>query len=342
MITVTVDKIDGSDITNDIRAIDPKMISPGSIRPSTANDANSACIMEVLTWDGNIQNYRAVRWVLTDTYTTIKNALGLTSVTLVEVNGETVTTDIRAINEAMMVAGSMKPKTANDTGSVAIFSVQKWDNNLPGYVSETWEISATYASLKTALDALNNPSFGTASGTDTYAVTLSPAMTSYETGVPFYVKFTNPNTGAATLNVNGLGAKDLKKEASTALAASDIIADKVYTLVYDGTNIQIEGIAQAAGSTITFLQDTAADIINKTYTLVGGTISITPDTPAQVTANTIVIANFYNANSVGPLGVSYAVDIIPNTRIDIFAFDAAGAAVATDDSDLKVTIFNVA
>lgn len=89
----------------------------------------------------------------------------------------------------------------------------------------------------------------TASGTDTYAATPSPALSSYVTNQKYYVLFTNANTGAATLNLNTLGVKAIKKTGSTALSAGDIAAGQIVTLIYDGTNFQIGGGAGGSGLT---------------------------------------------------------------------------------------------
>jgi hypothetical protein len=83
-------------------------------------------------------------------------------------------------------------------------------------------------------------SYITAAGTNTYTATDS-TITAYTAGQIFRVLFTNANTGAATLNINSLGAKNIKKNVSTALASGDIVAGQVYYLAYDGTNIQIVG-----------------------------------------------------------------------------------------------------
>jgi hypothetical protein len=253
MITVTVDYIDGSNITNDIRCIDPAMIVPGSIRPSTVNTTGSACIMEVLTWDGNIQNYRAVRWVLTDTFTTIVASLNLVAVTLAKVNGESVTADLRGLDPSMIVPGTMRPLTANNTATAAVLSVLTWDNNTFTKKAVEWQLSGTYAATKTAIELAERtanqfaPPYAAATGTDTYALTLVPAITAYTTGVPFYFQVANTNTGASTLNVNGLGAKALVKGASTALAASDLTVGKIYQGVYDGTRIQVSELPASSG-----------------------------------------------------------------------------------------------
>jgi len=82
---------------------------------------------------------------------------------------------------------------------------------------------------------------GTASGTDTYALTLAPAITAYAIYQTFGVLFTNGNTGAATLNVNGLGAKGIQRNGSLALNDGDILDGQAFAVMYDGTQFQIMG-----------------------------------------------------------------------------------------------------
>jgi len=80
-----------------------------------------------------------------------------------------------------------------------------------------------------------------AAGTNTYTATINPAITSYENTQVFSIKFTNANTGKATLNLNGLGAKPLLKNGSKELLAGDIAAGQIYGVAYDGTNLQLDG-----------------------------------------------------------------------------------------------------
>ncbi len=87
--------------------------------------------------------------------------------------------------------------------------------------------------------------FTTASGVDNYSATISPnAGFGYGDGAAtaFFciVKFTNANTGAATLDVNTGGAKDIRKNGGSApLIAGDIAAGSVHVLIYDGINFQM-------------------------------------------------------------------------------------------------------
>lgn len=89
----------------------------------------------------------------------------------------------------------------------------------------------------------NNLKYYTASGTDTYTITPSPAITAYAAGQSFKVKFTNANTSTATLNVNGLGAKALVNRAGAALSAGQIPAGAIFDCDYDGTSFMIDTVA---------------------------------------------------------------------------------------------------
>jgi hypothetical protein len=75
--------------------------------------------------------------------------------------------------------------------------------------------------------------------TNTYVITLSPALTQYVVGMPIYFKTSNANTGASTLSINGLTATAIRKNVSTALAAGDILAGAIIEVRYDGTAFQL-------------------------------------------------------------------------------------------------------
>ena len=79
---------------------------------------------------------------------------------------------------------------------------------------------------------------------DAYVITLVPAVTAYAAGQRFTFLATNACTGASTLNVNGLGVKDIKKSengtVAAALANNDILAAQIVTVVYDGTQFLMD------------------------------------------------------------------------------------------------------
>lgn len=85
------------------------------------------------------------------------------------------------------------------------------------------------------------------SGNDTYAVTLSPVPAAYTTGMVVNFKVDTANTGTATINVNSLGAKTIKKDVSSDLETGDILANTIISAVYDGTNFQLSSRTPLGG-----------------------------------------------------------------------------------------------
>lgn len=85
-----------------------------------------------------------------------------------------------------------------------------------------------------------------ASGTNTYTASITPAIISY-TDLRVLVEFTNANTGAATLNINSLGAKDIVNEDGTALSAGTIPDGAIKEIVYNGTALQLVGGSGGGG-----------------------------------------------------------------------------------------------
>ncbi len=75
---------------------------------------------------------------------------------------------------------------------------------------------------------------------DTYVITLDPVPAGYVTGMVLNFKANTINTGAATLNVNTLGAKTIKKLNDQDLADGDIEAGQIVTVIYDGTVFQMQ------------------------------------------------------------------------------------------------------
>jgi hypothetical protein len=65
------------------------------------------------------------------------------------------------------------------------------------------------------------------------------APIAYAAGQSFWFVSAGANTGAVTINVNGLGAKAITKNGTVPLVAGDIPAAVVVGIVYDGTQFQL-------------------------------------------------------------------------------------------------------
>lgn len=89
-----------------------------------------------------------------------------------------------------------------------------------------------------------------ATGNDSYAITVTPTPNDYDDGDTYNFKADVGNTGTATLNVNSLGAKTIKKYGTADLVTGDIVAGQIVTVRYDGTNFQMQSNPKAVALTI--------------------------------------------------------------------------------------------
>lgn len=81
----------------------------------------------------------------------------------------------------------------------------------------------------------------TVSGTNTLKFsTGGQGGSSYITGEKWTIKIANENTGAITINRDGLGAKSLRIESTSTLLGGEIKANTYRTITYDGTNFIFE------------------------------------------------------------------------------------------------------
>ena len=110
-------------------------------------------------------------------------------------------------------------------------------------------VKGDYGQLTAAIQfliAAGGAAFHTATDTgavNACAAALVPVPTSYSNMV-LALKILNSNTGVATFNANGLGAKTIKKMSSGSLvdvAAGDLPAGAIVLLAYDGTYFQVVG-----------------------------------------------------------------------------------------------------
>ena len=74
---------------------------------------------------------------------------------------------------------------------------------------------------------------------NTYVATPTTAWTAYAAGQALRVKWPAANTGAATINVSGLGAASIKRIDGTALTSGDINSGGISDVVHDGTDFRL-------------------------------------------------------------------------------------------------------
>ncbi len=72
---------------------------------------------------------------------------------------------------------------------------------------------------------------------NTYSVTTVPAFGALKIGQILDIQFNAANTGAITLNPNGIGNTTVVDQNGSAIAPGAIVANRIYPLVYTGTNL---------------------------------------------------------------------------------------------------------
>ena len=95
--------------------------------------------------------------------------------------------------------------------------------------------------------------YGTCAGSaNTYAITLTPAPSAYTAGMTILFKPSASNTGASTVNVNSLGARNVKSTFGADPGANEIYASNYALMTYDGTNfILLNPAGGTTGSVVT-------------------------------------------------------------------------------------------
>lgn len=164
--------------------------------------------------------------------------------------------------------------------------------------------------------------FGTASGTNTYVVSvLSVNDTAYVDKGVYIISFTNSNTGASTLDINGIGAKNILDSQHSALTTGLIPNNGTLILVYDsvldafictfptptvdtGEDNTASNLGGGAGI---FNAKVGVDLQFKSLTA-GSNITITPSgTEIEIQAAAGVDTNIYNSD--GTISVSRTVSL---------------------------------
>jgi len=130
-------------------------------------------------------------------------------------------------------AEGMAPSAVNDSARAMMASVAKWRDDNNGNLAATGSANA-------------------------YVVTSNQTFPSLTTGlvIAFIPQFTN--TGAATLNVDGLGAAPLRHEGSVEAPAGTIVSGRAYKAVYIGQWLIFNSPSEIpSGSVMCFAGSTA-------------------------------------------------------------------------------------
>jgi hypothetical protein len=245
----------------------PAYGADGTITEQTALGAKPASDDELVIWDSSTGSTKKVDYTY---FEDIKNvnlyggltaavaSLSTTEVSLRITDSQTVTDNLSIPTTMQLVIdrggdiaiSAGKVLTVNGTiraGSYQIFSGSGTVTfSGSGIEYGAWKSGGTDAIRGKVTDLGRYAA--DAETSDTYVITLSPAPTAYYTGMVIHFYAKTANTGACTLNVNGLGAKTIKKFHDQDTATGDIEAGQHVVVEYDGTNFQMQS-QTASGAT---------------------------------------------------------------------------------------------
>ena len=170
------------------------------------------------------------------------------------------------------------------------------------YDGTEFQLISVYTATSVSNSRLN--AWGGTAGGSANAITLtdSPVLSGYAAGQQISFIAAHNNTGATTVNADGLGTKNIFKLTSSgpvALTGSEIITNNLVVLTYDGTEFQLVAGGSAAGAS----GGSTGPIRNLIIKNNAGT----PNTKVDVTADSIPV--YTNAGAgVGLLSVSVTID----------------------------------
>lgn len=128
-------------------------------------------------------------------------------------------------------------------------------------------------------------------GTNTLLGTATPPINGYVAGATYSFVVPNNNTGAVTISIDGLGAKEITYAGSTPLLANMLVANAIVTIEYDGTRFQL-------------MQSSASIAIVSSLTVsnnatIGGTLAVTGATTITSPSFSVGGNNISAVNSLG-------------------------------------------
>jgi hypothetical protein len=223
-------------------------------------------------------------------------------------------------------------------------------NNLPmgGYKHTGVALGTArndYAALSQVQDS--GPLWGaTSSGTATaYTITLSPAITAYAAGQRFLFVAHTSNTGTATLNVNGVGAKNIFLASNnTAAGIGYIRSGQLCEVVYDGTQFQLTQssaelqsnaatyIGQSSGTANAIVLTPTVPITNASYTGLFGLYCFLKDASDNTGACTINVSGLGAVNLVDREGAALKAGMLQTARLYNIYFNGNTAYVLNPSS----------
>jgi hypothetical protein len=155
------------------------------------------------------------------------------------------TTPIQTWKDSTGITPNTNPIILNSRGECDIWVLpnvaykvalaDQFGNNIPGWPIDNI-VNSQLITLYAGVDT------GSANA---YVVNFTANFTAYTDGIVLYFIPSNANTGASTINVNGLGIISIINQNGTSLTANELLANQVVTILYKGGSfLLIQGAQQ--------------------------------------------------------------------------------------------------
>lgn len=150
----------------------------------------------------------------------------------------------------------------------------------------------------------------TVTGTNTLIGTSVPPYTTYVAGMTISFVAVNTNTGAVTIDVDGLGAKNIFVGSASPLSGGEIVAGRIIQLEYDGTRFQLQALSLADNTVTTAKLVNGAVTLAKLDSLIYGTTGASR--LLQLTASNAVDTSVLSSK-IQPITASVAANALTVT-----------------------------
>lgn len=206
--------------------------------------------------------------------------------------------------------------------------------------TSTGVLIGTYDNIPAIDDPTVPNNLITVTGTNSLLGTTVPPATSYVAGMTLSFILINTNTAAVTIDVDGLGAKNIYSGSSAPMIPGQLAAGSMVTVEYDGTRFQLIGnasqrsIALITGNTASRPATPTPGLVrlntetnkfegydNSTWTGIGGGAT-GGGTDTVFFENNLVVTTDYtipatkNAGTFGPITINSGVTVtVPATSV---------------------------
>lgn len=157
-----------------------------------------------------------------------------------------------------------------------------------------------------------------------YVLTFTASFTAYADGIIIYFIASNANTGASTINVNGLGPVAINRQDGTPLTSGQIVANQITQIMYKGTGFVLV-FSSTVLATITAPQNAA--LTSSDYTL-----ALTDQGNSLVNNSTVDRILTIPPNSSVPFPKGTIIYIVNNVNHAVTVTRGAGVSLYPADT----------